>query len=488
MGDINKLLKEKNVRTKSKRILLEINDYGNDFEFTSSIDIAMDQAYLEMETLGETINSIKLLKPECDKLDYMLAVGSGALCGIIDIFLVGKPGESPLGDITDIWFENRTKDFAKLCGWSGGQNNSLSSAIKYLEDKFDIPYDQRGAGDAGSFVFGLTPTNHHFKSLAHNPSLLGLFFSILDQFTNSSHFVTEGELISLIKADDKFELNGNNIPSKLFCAFSNWFGHLISDVSGASGSKERGMGIPSPLWTWTNDLIAIKRKLKIPITEFDMYSNELALKIFNRGYDVRFQTAQAIPVLINEMVVRMLYSIRRLIKYFSETDKDNRSLEYLWGKCDPFSNTTVKRMLTVAHGTFCLVDLGDAAVHGFISGAGTLNPVEFFLRVNILGVGRFTISLYGEARSEINYNRGEKESEFLAREILIIENYIQGLEILSEGYDDKNLINFVDDLKSSNMYTMAFEKSIKLAEKRGVPEKEILKTKKDIDNHFRGDK
>ena len=32
----------------------------------------------------------------------------------------------------------------------------------------------------------------------------------------------------------------------------------MSDVSGSSGSKGRGMGIPSPLWTWTNDIIAIK--------------------------------------------------------------------------------------------------------------------------------------------------------------------------------------------------------------------------------------
>ena len=49
--------------------------------------------------------------------------------------------------------------------------------MRYLEKKFKVPYDQ-SVGDAASEVFTLTPNNHHFKSLAHNPSLVGLFFSI----------------------------------------------------------------------------------------------------------------------------------------------------------------------------------------------------------------------------------------------------------------------------------------------------------------------
>ena len=56
----------------------------------------LNQAELEIHNLDETIESINGLKPNCDKLDYILAASSGALCGIIDIFLVGKPGESLL--------------------------------------------------------------------------------------------------------------------------------------------------------------------------------------------------------------------------------------------------------------------------------------------------------------------------------------------------------------------------------------------------------
>lgn len=463
-------------------VVLDLTIQDNSFDFTSSISSALEQADLELQALDETIDSIQGLKPECDKLDYILAASSGALCGIIDIFLVGKPGESPLGDITDKWFTARTMDFAKLCGWKG---EGEKSAIRFLENKFKIPYDQTGLGDAGRNIFDLDPSNHHFKSLAHNPTLCGLFFSILDQFHNTSHFVSGGQLISLERADDKFELRGHDIPSKLFCAFVNWFGHLISDMSGSSSSKGRGAGIPSPFWAWTNDIIAIKRSLNIPASQFDEAVNELALNIYKEGYDARFQAAQAIPVFINETVVRIIYAVRRLIKYFSNTVKADRSFKLMWHTCEPFSNATIKRMLTVAHGTFCVMDIGDATIRGFIAGTGAFNPTEFFLRLNIIGVGRFAISLYGEGKRTLYYWRAEKEAAFAGKERVIVDNYIEGLNILAYKYNDSALLTFVEDLRSSEMYTSAFTKTADLAELRDVPPEKILRSKSDIDAYFK---
>ncbi len=471
---------------KNCSVIYELSVDKNGFDFNSNIETALDNANMELQTINdkitEKLDSLKKLTPECDKLDYALAASSGALCGIIDVFLVGKPNQSPLGNITDKWFKERTKDFAKFCGWK--DNGNVSSAIHFLEKRFRIPYDQTGLGETGREIFELTPKNHHFKSLAHNPSLLGLFFSILNQFTNTSSFVTQGELITLQQADNRFELRGNNIPSKLFCGFLNWLGHLVSDMSGSSNAQSRGMGLPSPLWTWTNDIIAIKRTFNIPVNEFDKYFNELALKIFSQGYDMRFQTAQLIPVFINEMLVRSIYAIRRMFKYFANTAPENRSFKELWRNVEPFSNATVKRMLTVAHGTFCMVDAGDAVIRGFVKGAGTFNVVEFVLRLNLPGLGRFAISLYGEATRGFEKRHIEADVHSLERKKQIVEFYIDGLNQLAVMYDDKMLLNFVDDFKSSNMYKIGFEKTITLATKRKVPEDKILKTKKDIDNYF----
>lgn len=473
----------------NKAVVLDLSVENDKFHFPTSISDALIDADNELHTLeeqlNETIETVKSLTPECDKYDYILSACSGALCGVIDVFLVGKPGESPLGEITDKWFANRTVDFAKLCGYKS-ENESLSSAIKFLEGKFKVPYDQSVGGGIFKELINLTPSNHHFKSLAHNPTILGLFFSILNQFTNTSDFVSNGELITLTNSDSKFELKGNNIPSKIFCGIANWIGHLISDVSGSSSSKGRGMGIPSPLLAWSNDVIAIKRKLNIPTSEFDKSVNELALKLFEKGYDVRFQTTQAIPVFINEMVVRLLYSIRRLIRYFSTTSKAERSFSLLWKSCEPFSNATVKRMLTVAHGTFCLIDISDATIKGFATGGGSFNVVEFFMRFNIVGVGRFTISLYGEMKRGTQKAKANNEALFISRNIVIVEDYINGLRTLSHIYDDELLLRFVDDFQESDLYINGFNKSIELAKLRNVPDSVMMKSKTDIDSYFRG--
>ena len=468
---------------------IELTAAENHFEFANSISTALSTAEAELseieDKIAETEETLRSLTPECDKTDYILAASSGALCGILDIFLVGKPGEFPIGDITDKWFANRTKDFAKLCKWDSSKDDSLQSAIKYLEKKYKILYDQSVGGESFHKVSNMTPYNHHFKSLGHNPTLLGLFFSLYDQFTNSASFVSNGELITLKNSEGKFELQGHNVSSKLFCGFVNWFGHLVSDMSGSSTSKGRGMGIPSPIWSWTNDIIAIKSKLGIPASEFDKAINELAVEIFKKGYDARFQTAQAIPVFVNEIIVRLFYSIRRLIQYFAITKRENRSFKGMWSSCEPFSNATVKRMLTVAHGTFCLADLGDATIRSFAKGGVPFNVKEYVLRLNVIGVGRFTISLYGEIRRSVERHGAGKEEYFLRRRRTIIENYIEGLKCLAVIYDDQLLLTFVDDLKNSDSYIEAFKKSSQLAEKRNVPQEKILRTKSDIDSYFR---
>ena len=107
--------------------------------------------------IAETEETVKALTIECDKTDYILSASSGALCGIMDIFLVGKPGESPIGDLTDKWFAERTKSFAKLCKWDSSGDDSLKSAIKHLEKKFKIPCDQSVGGSIFRELINLTP-------------------------------------------------------------------------------------------------------------------------------------------------------------------------------------------------------------------------------------------------------------------------------------------------------------------------------------------
>lgn len=108
------------------------------------------------------------------------------------------------------------------------------------------------------------------------------------------------------------------------------------------------------------------------------------------------------------------------------------------------------------------------------------------MRLNIVGVGRLTISLYGEAKRGIQRSKANNEAIFMKREKVIIDDYMEGLKILSKTYDDKLLMTFVSDFKSSNAYKESFNKSVELAKLRNVPENERIKSKADIDCYFRG--
>ena len=363
----------------------------------------------------------------------------------------------------------------------------MHSAIKYLEELFKVPYDHTSAGPGLNKVYNITPDNHHFKSLAHNPSLCGLFFSILDQFDKTSHFASGGEIF-IRDYKGKFVLEGATVPERIFKGIVKWIGHIISDNSGSHSSKGRGQGIPSPLWTWINDVTAIRDKLKLKPSELEKNISDFASKLYEDGYDARFQTTQAIPVFINELVVRFLYSLRRIYKYFLITPSSERTLDGLWKSCEPFKNVSVKRMLTVAHGAFCLLDVGDAVGHGFAKGGGSFNAPEFVMRLNLPGLGRFGISLFGEAGRGIQLYKLNQEQKVIENDRNILLDHIEGLRILADTYDDEELFQFINDFESSSAYKEALEKSADLAAKRGVPEDKILRTKSDIDSFFTGER
>ena len=57
---------------KYSNIILDLSIDDDSFEFATSIDDALAQAEAELVVLNETVESIKELKPQCDKLDYIL--------------------------------------------------------------------------------------------------------------------------------------------------------------------------------------------------------------------------------------------------------------------------------------------------------------------------------------------------------------------------------------------------------------------------------
>ncbi len=336
-----------------------------------------------------TIRSDKNLEPvlyndKCDKYDYLTAAGCGALAGMIDIFLVGAPVDSRLQGWTDAQVDKTVMAFAKTCGWcpKAGKENSIASAIGFLERKFPVNYDQRHTGDVGG-LFHMSSKNHHMKSLAHSPDIIGLFFSILNQFTSTSSFLTDGQLITI--QTENFELQGHNFVSKLFCGIANWFGHIMSDVAGSSGAAGRGSGVVIPFY----ELFQLCDFGSFQAGKERNTLATVATKVFQEGYDARFGLTMAIPVVLCDLSIKLIWAVKHRF-YHRKPLKE----------CIPTKqHDDLRIMLIIGDGTLCLMDGADAAIR---SGG---NWINFFLRLNLIAWYRLVLLVLREVciRLEISF-------------------------------------------------------------------------------------
>ncbi|BBM54857.1 hypothetical protein JMUB3936_1141 [Leptotrichia wadei] len=356
----------------------------------------------------------------CDRYDFMIAGFSGAIAGIIDVFFVGNPSLSKLGSLTDDGADELVKKFAKVSGWKPkiDNENNVASAIGFLEGKFRVNYDQRNTTDVNK-LFKMGTKNHHIKSLSHSPDIIGLFFSILNQFTSTATFVSEGKIFNIDTSDGKFELKGNNFIEKLFCGFCNWIGHIMSDLSGSSGGRGkinagRGSGIPIPF---------MELFLMCDFGKFQNGNDRQTLavtmtRVFQEGYDARFGVTMSIPVLIQELMIRSLWVIKK--RYFEKKD---------WKECIPTEkHGDLRLMLLIGYTTFCLIDGIDA---GLRSGG---NMVQFILHLNYVAWVRLIMLVF----KELIIRYGPYIKEYLDKFLYSIFNTIKNLneqKLIKEFYE-----------------------------------------------------
>lgn len=330
------------------------------------------------------------LGDKCDKYDYLAAVACGAIGGMVDIFLVGAPGDSKLMGWSDTQVDNAVMAFARKMGWSPrvGNETNVNSAIGFLENGskksefggFRVNYDQSKGADVGG-LFKMAPKNHHMMSLAHSPDIVGLFFSILNQFTSTSSFIANGQIITI--ATETFELRGNNFIAKIFCGIANWFGHLMSDIAGSSGSKVRGTGIVMPFY----ELFGFCKFGKFNVGKDKQDLATIATRAFQEGYDFRFGVAMAIPVVITDLSIRLIWALRRYFQY-------GKSLR----ECIPTQqHEDLRIMLLLGNGILCIMDGIDAGVR---SGG---NFLLFFMRLNLVAWFRLVMLVLKEVCIRIGF-------------------------------------------------------------------------------------
>ncbi|MDA0385965.1 hypothetical protein [Vibrio owensii] len=171
-------------------------------------------------------------------------------------------------------------------------------AISKLEKDNLVAFD-RIKGHSG--LSGLT---HRSRTLGHDP-LLGLVFGVRDIMAGQLTKVVGGQLIVDPTAAEPI----NNV----FKAISTWASHMMSDINTTQG-------------------------LPIPGTAFiDWLSNGSYMdELFRMGMDLRHLFAQAIPVFLSDILVRL----------YSYYKRDTGSLKEAFS---PLPNHKLRRLLLLMH-------------------------------------------------------------------------------------------------------------------------------------------
>ena len=159
------------------------------------------------KTIYDLNSQIELLSSHADNLDYVVAIASGIACGLLDILWVGEfdlaGGRSVASDKVDS-FVKRTAEMLERKKF-----DDVKSAVKSLEKRFMIPSD----GNTADFGGGL---QHHLRDFAHHPTIVGLAFSLLTQFTEKSYGTdVNGVFIAVDVPEKSKPFIGKDIPQKI---------------------------------------------------------------------------------------------------------------------------------------------------------------------------------------------------------------------------------------------------------------------------------
>lgn len=408
------------------------------FEGVAAVDDHIEETKKVIDELNANIDK---LTNQADGIDYMVAVGSGVLAGVIDILFVGDFSLEKANE----WGTNKTNNFViKIAQSQGYKGDDLYGSVQYLENKFPIAAD-KATNDFGG---GL---QHHLRDFSHHPTPIGLIFSLLTQFTKKVYGTDVAGIFRVYDLKEEyFTLVGKNLPEKFTFGIINWFFHMVSDMAGSSTSILKGKvgtGLPGPIVSLLKEISALpifknmngKGYKEFSVWISKLFNGTLLGKRDNNGkliplkFDLRTEigianqlSKQAIPVIINECIVRSFYFIRRLYMEIRDNDikKINDFKKINWENTLPFKNRTVIRMLTISTGTMTAIDLADAAIKSAVKSGG-INPAfvsNMIVKVNFIGIGRFAIAVGSDIKM------GAKRSKLRNERIVAMNEYIFLLE------------------------------------------------------------
>lgn len=350
--------------------------------------------------------------------DYVVAAASGTLMGALSVLWQKDINLTEARKFGEEKIQKIVIGAAQRAGLDKEHPN-IADAIRFLEKRFPSVGDKLTAAFGGGL-------QHHLRDFSHHPSPVGLVCSILMQFTGKGFgTATDGSFLIVDLPAEALKdgmRSGRNSEEKLLYGTLHWMLHLISDMAGSSSTPGAGTGIPGPLLSFLKEASSLPffRDLSIGYEGKIRTLSQWISKAFNGtllkdedGNPLRFdlrtevglaeQILTQVPaVLANECIVRGFYTITRFVDELKRCDvssvKDLARINP--SRFLPLNSRALTRMLTVASGSFVVVNTAIAAVRTVAEGtaSGGVGAVPlFFMRLNYAGIGRFAFALRADS-------------------------------------------------------------------------------------------
>jgi hypothetical protein len=242
----------------------------------------------------------------------------------------------------------------------------------------------------------------------------------------------------------------------------------MSDIAGSSGGRGksgRGSGVVIPFY----ELFGICKFGKFSVGKDKQDLATIATRAFQEGYDFRYGLAMATPVIITDLSIRLIWSLRRYFQY-----------EKSFNDCIPMEkkHSDLRVMLLFGNGTLCIIDGIDARIR---SGG---NDLTFFLHLNLIAWFRFSTLVLKEIcirtglalplEKELEaFKRINRAYKYYLRELEEVdierfkketEEYSKIVKLISNATSDEELnvilIKIYDDLKIEKPWKGDFDEFI----------------------------
>ena len=382
--------------------------YSFTYQFEDDIALRMDESDKTAESTVFVDAEFDSNISESDKAYYTIAAASGVLTGVLSMLHLNA---EQLKSIEEFKEKEWKPIIINVANFIGYKKNDYNGASKYL------------VNHAVKTIEKNEKTKELMTVLSQHPSLAGLVFSTIAQFSGNAVVISESGVIKHQKLPDYYAVGETN-SEKIVCAFFYWLFSLAANEAESKRHIIDELGVSKDLIKKIKEFANIPFLKNIPseyqdaevkfsawlekilkdvnISDEQLVGNEqdgLWINIMRVALNL---AEDSFPVLINECIIRGLYMVVRICSIVKEqhisTFDELAEIPAL--DIVPLKGKAVSRMCLIGSASFVSANIASAVLKAVkekkVNGRNFADT--FFAELNIAGVGRFLFACAADSK------------------------------------------------------------------------------------------